>query len=80
MSYEQYDESNVKPARKNRKKTRAVKIEQEVPHAIKEKFVEDVIPRPSSGQKIEPRGANQTRMLSALRAGKQIVFGLGAVS
>lgn len=75
MAYEEYGEKDVKPAR--RKKTRSVKISQEISHTVKEKFIEEVVPRPSSGIKIEPRGANQTRMLGALRAGKQIVFGLG---
>jgi len=80
MAYnEEYGEDVViggKP-RRSKRKTRAVKVAQELPVVIKEKFIEDIIPKPSVGLKIEPRGANQNRMLSALHAGKQIVFGIG---
>ena len=76
---ERYDsvDEGVHSKRANRKKTRAVKVKQEVPPVIKEKFIEDIVPKASHGIKIEPIGANQHRMLAALRAGKQIVFGVG---
>lgn len=78
MAFDDEDEyKSNKPKRAARKRTRAVKVAQEAKPHVKEKFIEDVVPKPSHGVKIEPRGANQIRMLNALRAGKQIVFGLG---
>ncbi len=79
MAFEDFDDSNVngKPKQRRAKKTRVVKMAAEIKPHIKEKFIDDIVPKPSSGLKIEPRGANQIRMLGALRAGKQVVYGIG---
>lgn len=77
MAYsEEYTEKDVKPARR-KKKTRAVKVQQEEKPQVKEKFVDDLVPLPTNNLHIEPRGENQKRALSALKNGKQINYLVG---
>ena len=60
-----------------KKKTRSVKVKQEVTPVIKEKFIEDIVPKASHGIKIEPRGENQNSALASLQRGKQINYLVG---
>lgn len=76
MAFDEFESDVAKP-RRSRKKTRSVKVKQELPPVIKERFIEDAIPKASNGLNIDPRGENQKKALTALKSGKQINYLVG---
>ena len=73
MVYEEYSDDVVKP-RRSRKKTRSVKMAQEVPPVVKEKFAEEHKRRVYD---LKPMTANQTVYMKLLRT-KPIVISSGS--